>query len=157
LQSKGLDAKFKVKNLKSVIFSLLVSTGVATSGLSATDYSTGIAIGKYLIAVDIVEKFFASEFCNYLPQKKRLRLNDEVALLRRKIPASLVPEFDQYFASREFQNERDDNQKIVEEFFKAGNKDGLDNKTLCGMMLMQNMLLLSRGEQSLREIGIDIE
>lgn len=156
-RNSGLDAIFKVNIVKRLMLSVLFFSSLATSGHSAADYSTGVAVGNYLVAVDMVEKFFASEFCNYLPNKKHLRFNEQVNLVRRNIRAALVPEFDQYLASREFQNERKDNQKIIEGFFRAGNKDGLDNKTLCGMMLMQNMLLLNRGEQSLRKIGIDID
>lgn len=117
-----------------LILSLLI--GLIGSSASIAEYNSlklGQGAGGYLIINDLFEKLNQSE-CSYAINKSYSygEALDEIYLyLNNKDKQELKV----FLKSQKFKNDLIENSLFINEYFIAGKRDGLDEKTLCGMLI----------------------
>lgn len=118
----------------SLIFGLLLSLSVTPSALAEYDAEKlGQAIGGYICATDMFEKLTKS-YCGYAVKRKysfKSALNETLPYLKVNDRA----EIKSLINTKEFNNKLKENDDYISGFLIAGKKDGLDQQTLCGMLI----------------------
>lgn len=122
------------KNTISCIIAILAIFLFTSQALS--EYNSeklAQSIGGYLTATDMFEKVTKSE-CGYVVKKKYSLISavDEVMPYLRKQDRK---EIESFLKNEIFIKQLEDNNKFLSGFMQAGAKDGLDKKTLCGMLV----------------------
>jgi hypothetical protein len=122
--------------MKKILLLLLLSFGLIGSSTSLAEYNSyklAQAAGGFAIINDIFEKLTKSE-CGYAINKSyslNKTLNEIFLYLNNKDRE----EFIAFLDSEKFKNDLAENNSFISEFLSAGQKDGLDEKTLCGMLV----------------------
>ena len=122
-----------MKKLLLLLFLSLGLIGNSTSLAEYNSYKLGEAAGGFAIINDIFEKLTKSE-CSYAINKSyslNKTLNEIFLYLNNKDRE----EFIAFLDSEKFKNDLAENNSLISEFINAGKKDGLDEKTLCGMLI----------------------
>lgn len=121
---------------KMIIVLLFVMTQFLFSSTTFAEYNSGKlgeAIGGYLIANDLLDKLSESK-CGYAVKK-----NDSFNAAMEEVMPYLNGRdkkmFRSFIASNEFKRELEENNEFINGYLHAANKDGLDEKTICGMIL----------------------
>ena len=124
----------KVMKIKTLLILLTFFVSVISSGTQAeTKFDIGLAIGGYLTATDLLEKFNDSE-CGYINKRKGITLLNAIRKTYSKLPEELNVEFKSLIESEHFEKKMSENDTFIIEFLIAGKKDHLDKNTLCGML-----------------------
>lgn len=108
-------------------------------------YKLGEAIGGYLGAVDMMEKFGESE-CGYILKKKhsfKKSLKEVLTYVGPKTAKAIKA----FLKSDDFKMIREINKKNMYDFFDMGEKEGMDVKTLCGMWVSNISITYQMAEQ----------
>jgi hypothetical protein len=122
--------------MKKLLILLLLSLGFIGSSTSLAEYNSyklAQAAGGYLIINDLFEKLTKSQ-CGYAINKSyslNKTLNEIFLYLNNKDRE----EFIAFLYSEEFKNDLAENNSFISEFISLGMQDGLDEKTLCGMLI----------------------
>ena len=122
--------------MKKLLLLLLLSLGLIGSSTSLAEYNSyklGQAAGGYAIINDIFEKLTKSE-CGYAINKSyslNKTLNEIFLYLNNKDRE----EFIAFLESEKFKNDLAENDSFISGTINAGKKDGLDEKTICGMLV----------------------
>ena len=115
---------------------LFLSLGLIGSSTSLAEYNSnklGQAAGGYAIINDIFEKLTKSE-CGYAINKS-YSLNKTLNEIFLYLNSNDREEFIAFLASEKFKNDLVENDTFISETINAGKKDGLDEKTICGMLV----------------------
>tara|TARA_B110000467_G_C17876021_1_gene242333 strand:+ start:82 stop:519 length:438 start_codon:yes stop_codon:yes gene_type:complete len=122
--------------MKILLLSLLLPLGLIGSPTSLAEYDSyklGQAAGGFAIINDIFEKLTKSE-CGYVINKSytlNKTLNEIFLYLNNKDRE----EFITFLDSEKFKNDLAENDSFITDTINAGKKDGLDVKTICGMLV----------------------
>ena len=122
--------------MKKLLLLLLLSLGLIGSSTSLAEYNShklGQAAGGFAIINDIFEKLTKSE-CGYVINKSyslNKTLNEIFLYLNNKDRE----EFITFLESEKFKNDLAENDSFISGTINAGKKDGLDVKTICGMLV----------------------
>ena len=103
--------------------------------ISSAEYNSnkmGQAVGGLLAATDMLMKFSNSE-CSYIVIKS-YSVDKTFSEVLPYLPKKDRVQAKDYFTSSVFEKQLQENDRFIEGFLAAGKKDGLDTKTLCGMM-----------------------
>ena len=122
--------------MKKLLLILLLTFGFIGSTVSLAEYNSlklGQGAGGFLIINDLFEKLNQSE-CGYAINKSFTydKALDEIYLyLNNKDKQELKV----FLKSQKFKNDLIENSLFISEVLVAGKKDGLDEKTICGMLI----------------------
>ena len=122
--------------MKKILLLLLLSFGLIGSSTSLAEYNSyklGQAAGGYLIINDLFEKLTQSQ-CGYVINKSysfNQTLNEILPYLNKKDREEIKT----FLSSKKFKNDLAENNSFISEFISLGMQDGLDEKTLCGMLI----------------------
>ena len=122
--------------MKKPLLLLLLSLGLIGSSTSLAEYNSyklGQAAGGYLIINDLFEKLTQSQ-CGYVINKSysfNQTLNEILPYLNKKDREEIKT----FLSSKKFKNDLAENNSFISEFISLGMQDGLDEKTLCGMLV----------------------
>jgi hypothetical protein len=122
--------------MKKLLLLLLLSLGLIGSSTSLAEYNSnklGQAAGGYAIINDIFEKLTKSE-CGYAINKS-YSLNETLNEIFLYLNSNDREEFIAFLESEKFKNDLVENDTFISETINAGKKDGLDEKTICGMLV----------------------
>jgi len=121
------------KNLLRIIAVVIINiTMVAPSLAEYNSFKLGQSAGAYSAINDLFEKLTKSQ-CGYVIKKSysfKATVNEIFPYLSSKDKK----EFQSYIDSQEFKNQLNKNDEFISGFLNAGKSDGLDEKTLCGML-----------------------
>lgn len=115
------------------IVSIVILISSSTAFAEYNSEKLGQAIGSYITATDMFEKFTKSE-CGYAVKRSysfASSLNETMPYLNNQDRE----EIKNFIQTNEFKKKLIENNEYINGFMHAGMKDGLDKKTLCGMLL----------------------
>lgn len=92
------------------------------------------AIGAYLAASDLMAKLKASR-CGYIFRKVVPTLESRIVEVRGTLKGDDLKEFDYYVATSEFKQKMSKNQEFIDGYLLNIKKDGIDDKTACGLLV----------------------
>lgn len=133
---------------KLYVISLAGVIGMLCSTVISAEYNSrklGEAIGGYLIANDMFEKLSESE-CGYIVN----RTYSFDAALKETMPYLSEPdkrELRSFLASKKFKKDLEENNEFIRGFMRAGKKDGLDERTICGMIASNIAVIYQKAKQ----------
>ena len=122
--------------MKKLLLIFLISIGLIGSSTSLAEYNSfklGQAAGGFAIINDIFEKLTKSE-CGYAINKS-YSLNKTLNEIFLYLDNKDREEFIAFLDSEKFKNDLAENDSFISETINAGKKDGLDEKTICGMLV----------------------
>ena len=122
--------------MKKLFLLLFLSLGLIGSSTSLAEYNSyklGQAAGGYAIINDIFEKLTKSE-CGYAINKS-YSLNETLNEIFLYLNNEDREEFIAFLDSEKFKNDLAENDSFISGTINAGKKDGLDEKTICGMLV----------------------
>ena len=132
------------------IRNIIIFTFLAVSPLTVFgEYNSlklGKAIGGYLFSVGVLEEFGNAE-CGYVI-KKKYSIDDAANSTIMYLSASDQKDLKQFLQGPTFKREI---KEYINGFRKAGLKDGLDEKTLCGFMASNIALIHQSAKVRLEE------
>jgi hypothetical protein len=122
--------------MKKILFSVILSIGLIGSSSAIAEYNSlklGEGAGGYLIINDLSEKINNS-VCGYATNMNHSfdEALDEIFLYLNENDKR---EINKFLKSQKFKKDLDENSQFINEFLVNGKKDGLDEKTLCGMLI----------------------
>jgi hypothetical protein len=122
-----------MKKLLQSLFIFISLTGSSSSFAEYNSLKLGQAAGGYLIINDLFERLNKS-VCSYAINRSYSYSEalDEIFLY---LNTSDKQELIEFLESRKFKNDLVENNLFINEFLVLGKKDGLDEKTLCGMLI----------------------
>ncbi len=126
----------KIFTVKKILYSLLLSLGLIGSSSSIAEYNSlklGQAAGGYLIINDLFEKLNNS-VCSYAINRS-YSYDETLDEIFFYLNTGDKQELLEFLESRKFKNDLVENSLFINEFLVSGKKDGLDEKTLCGMLI----------------------
>ena len=122
--------------MKKLLMPLFIFFSLIGSSSSFAEYNSlklGQGAGGFLIINHLYERLNKS-VCSYAINRSYSydEALDEVFLY---LNTNDKQEFKNFLDSRKFKNDLVENSLIINEFLLNGKKDGLDEKTLCGMLI----------------------
>jgi len=122
--------------MKKLLMPLFIFFSLIGSSSSFAEYNSlklGQGAGGFLIINHLYERLNKS-VCSYAINRSYSydEALDEVFLY---LNTNDKKEFKNFLDSRKFKNDLVENSLIINEFLLNGKKDGLDEKTLCGMLI----------------------
>lgn len=128
-----------MNQIQSVIASSVVFFMCSSSFGQTTDLEVGLAAGTYLGAVDLLEKMSESP-CGYAINKE-YSLSEATDVVLNHLSSPMKSEVDSYINGPEGQAKFKENDAFISGFLSASEKDGIDEKTACGMLITNAALL----------------
>ena len=115
---------------------LLLCLSISYSSISYAEYNSlklGQGAGGYLIINHLYERLNNS-VCSYAINRS-YSYDDALNEVFLYLNTNDKQDFKDFLDSRKFKNDLVENSLIINEFLLNGKKDGLDEKTLCGMLI----------------------
>tara|TARA_B110000008_G_scaffold162820_1_gene163246 strand:+ start:111 stop:548 length:438 start_codon:yes stop_codon:yes gene_type:complete len=122
--------------MKKLLQSLIIFFSLTASNSSFAEYNSlklGQGAGGFLIINHLYERLDKS-VCSYAINRS-YSYDDALDEVFLYLNTSDKQEFKDFLDSRKFKNDLVENSLIINEFLLNGKKDGLDEKTLCGMLI----------------------
>jgi len=123
---------------KRLVASLLLGASLGLGPVSASaEYNSrklGEATGAYLIAVDMILQLQKSQ-CGYVFKKKRYNFDSTVKEVLSYLRPDDQKELKTFLEGEEFRKSQEDNKHSIQESLQSSlGREGLDEKTICGMI-----------------------
>ena len=135
---------------KRLVASLLLgaSLGLGPVSVSAEYYSRklGEATGAYLIAVDMILQLQKSQ-CGYVFKKKRYNFDSTVKEVQSYLRPNDQKELQAFLDGEEFRKSQEDNKHSIQESLRSLGREGLDEKTICGMIFSNIAMVHEHAKQ----------
>lgn len=110
------------------------------------------AIGAYLSAADVMSKLTTSR-CGYIFKKKIPSLDSKIVEVQRTLKGNDLKEFNLYTSSTDFKAKMLENQEFIDGYLLNIKKDGIDDKTACGLLVGFFSPLAVKAEKDWREVS----
>ena len=135
---------------KGLAISLLLGTFLGLGPVSASaEYNSGKlgeAAGAYLIAVDMILQLQKSQ-CGYVFKKKKHNFADTVKEVQGYLRPSDQKELQIFLDGEEFRKAQGDNRHFIQESLRSLKREGLDEKTSCGMFASNTAMVHEQAKQ----------
>ncbi len=123
---------------KRLVASLLLGASLGLGPVSASaEYNSrklGEAAGAYLNAVDMILQLQKSQ-CGYIFKKKKYNFDSTVKEVLSNLKPNDQKELQTFLDGEEFRKGQEDNKRSIQESLQSLGHEGLDEKTICGMIL----------------------
>ena len=130
-----------------IIVLLVLMTKILFFSIAFAEYNSGKlgeAVGGYLAANDLLDKLSESK-CGYAV-KKNNSFGTAVEEVMSYLNGRDKKRLRSFIASNQFKKELEENDEYITGYLRAASKDGLDEKTICGMMI-SNILMVNQSAQ----------
>lgn len=123
----------KIQYISSIALIIISLSHVASSSERSINNQLGEVVGNLLTTTDILERLSKTD-CSYLI-KKNYNVKSSINKIILSFPKNEQPQLSKIFRGKGFTEKLEQNIKLINGYFEAGKKDGLDKKTLCGMFV----------------------
>jgi hypothetical protein len=135
---------------RGLAISLLLGVFIGLEPVSVSaEYNSGKlgeAAGAYLIAIDMILQLQKSQ-CGYIFKKKKHNFVDTVKEVQSYLRPNDQRELQIFLDGEEFQKAQDDNRHFIQESLGSLKREGLDEKTSCGMFASNTAMVHEQAKQ----------
>lgn len=135
---------------KRIVASLLLGASLGLGPVSASaEYNSrklGEAAGAYLIAIDMILQLQKSQ-CGYIFKKQKHNFNRTVKEVLSYLRPDDQKQLQVFLDGEEFRKAQDDNKRFIQESLRSLEREGLDEKTSCGMFASNTAMVHEQAKQ----------